>query len=161
MPAKTFYIETSVWGCLAPGQPQDRKRIVTRLLKLLNGTAGTCAISPVVVAEINLAPAREAAEIRRYMALVRPILCPITEDVEALAGAYVEAGVLPEHRESDALHVACATFYQLDYVVSWNHRHMTRPMKRLQYEAVNRLNGYLRSPLICNPVEAFDELRGG
>jgi hypothetical protein len=59
----------------------------------------------------------------------------------------------------DALHVATATFFQLDYLVSWNHRHMTRPMKRVQYESVNRLHGYLKTPLICNPFEACDELQ--
>src|SRR2546425_9033399 len=69
-------------------------------------------------------------------------------------------GVVPERRELDALHVAAATCFAADYLVSWNHRHMTRPLKRTQYEAVNRLNGYLQTPFICNPVEACDELRG-
>ncbi len=43
-------------------------------------------------------------------------------------------------------------------VRSWNHRHLTRPLKRLQYEAVNQLHGYLKTPLICNPLEVLDEL---
>ncbi len=43
-------------------------------------------------------------------------------------------------------------------LVSWNHRHMTRPLKRVQFETVNRLQGYLQTPLICNPFEACDEL---
>ena len=79
----------------------------------------------------------------------------------SLATAYITAGVLPENREADALHVAAATSLQLDYLVSWNHRHMTRPMKRVQYESVNRLHGFLKTPLICNPFEACDELRHG
>jgi hypothetical protein len=32
-------------------------------------------------------------------------------------------------------------------------------MKRLQYESVNRVQGYLKTPLICNPFEACDELQ--
>jgi hypothetical protein len=78
--------------------------------------------------------------------------------MESLARAYIAAGVLPERRYADAMHVAAATCLQLDYLVSWNHRHMTRPLKRVQYESVNRLQGYLKSPLICNPFEACDEL---
>ena len=78
---------------------------------------------------------------------------------EALARAYIQSGALPSRRQTDALHVAVATFFQFDYLVSWNHRHMTRPMKRVQYESVNRLQGYLKTPLICNPFEACDELR--
>jgi hypothetical protein len=88
-----------------------------------------------------------------------PKVLPITSEVESLARAYIEAGVLPERRETDAQHVAVATCFQLDYLVSWNHRHLTRPMKRLQYESVNRLHGYFKTPLICNPFEACDELR--
>ena len=64
-----------------------------------------------------------------------------------------------ERRETDAAHVAVATCFQLDYLVSWNHRHMTRPMKRLQFESVNCLYGYFKTPLMCNPFDACDELR--
>ena len=104
MSVSTFYLETSVLGSLAPRQPRDRKQIVQRLLRLLDGARGLAVIS--------------------YATLI-----------------------------------AAATCFQLDYLVSWNHRHMTRPKKRLQYESVNRLHGYIKTPMICNPFEAFDELR--
>lgn len=79
--------------------------------------------------------------------------------MESLVLAYIAAEVLPEGREADAMHVAAATCLQLDYLVSWNHRHMTRPKKRVQYEAVNRHQGYPKTPTICNPFEACDEIR--
>jgi len=158
MPPPTYYIETSVWGSLASRQPADRKRIVRRLLNLLDGERGTSLISAVVLAEIDLAPAADANIIRRAISSVQPAVLPVAEVVEALAMCYIAAGVLPERRQSDALHVAAATCFQADYLVSWNHRHMTRPTKRVQYESVNRLEGFLKTPLICNPVEACDEL---
>src|SRR5207245_6475536 len=125
----------------------------------LTGIRGTCVISDVMLAEIGQAPRDEAEQIRRYLDKANPVVQPISEPMESLALEYIEAGVLPSAREADALHVAAATCLQLDYLVSWNHRHMTRPMKRLQYESMNRLHGYLRTPLICNPFEACDELR--
>ena len=118
-------------------------------------------ISAVVLAELALAPATEVAAVQHHLRLAQPLVYPIAEPVRTLARAYVTAGVLPQRREADALHVAAATYFGIDYLVSWNHRHMTRPMKRLQYESVNQLNGYWKTPLICNPVEACDELRGG
>ena len=159
MPVPTFYLETSVWGSFAPRQPRDRTQVVQRLIRLLDGVRGACIISDVVEAEINDAPPDEAAQIRRHIDRVRPTVHSIDESTESLARAYIAAGVLPAGREADALHVAAATCLGLDYLVSWNHRHMTRPMKRLQYESVNRLHGYLKTPLICNPFEACDELR--
>lgn len=158
MAGPAFYLETSVWGSLAPCQPRDRTQVVHRLLRLLDGTRGQCVISDVVLAEIKKAPTDVADQILQHIEPVQHIVHPISEAMETLARAYIAAGVLPEDREADALHVAAATCLELDYLVSWNHRHMTRPKKRLQYEAVNRLQGYLKTPMICNPFEACDEL---
>ena len=58
MSGLTFYLETSVWGSLAPRQPRDRKQAVHRLLRLLDGVRGQCVISEVVLGEIHDAPRR-------------------------------------------------------------------------------------------------------
>jgi hypothetical protein len=152
-------VETSVWGSLAPRQPRDRKQAVQRLLRLLDGVRGVALISRAVLIEIEAAPQEYSGPITEAIKRLKPAVLPITIEVEELARAYIEAGVLPERRETDAQHVATATCFELDYLVSWNHRHMTRPMKRLQYESVNRLHGYFKTPLICNPFEACDELQ--
>ena len=96
VPVPTYYIETSVWGSLVPRQPADRKRIVRRLLSLLDGHRGRGVIAAVVLAEVNLAPAAEAEGIRRSITSLRPTVYAVTEAVEALAQAYIAAGVLPE-----------------------------------------------------------------
>ena len=157
MPGPTFYLETSVWGSLAPRQPRDRRQVVHRLLGLLDGIHGQCVITEVVLAEIHDASSEEAARILRHIDRVHPSVYGIDDAMESLAQAYIAAGVLPKGREEDARHVAAATCLQLDYLVSWNHRHMTGPKKRIQYEAVNRLHGYFKTPKICNPFEACDE----
>ena len=154
-----FYLETSVWGSLAPRQPRDRTQVVHRLLRLLDGTRGQCVISEVVLGEIDEAAASDTERIRKYLGQAEPTICPITMAMEALALAYIASGVLPEGREADALHVAAATCLDVQYLVSWNHRHMTRARKRLQYEEVNRLHDYLKTPVICNPFEACHEVR--
>lgn len=158
MATTTFYLETSVWGSLAKGQPRDRKQKVHRLLRLLDGVRGQYVITEVVLAEIHDAPSEEAEGILLHVERVKPIMHPVSAAMKSLAQSYIAADVLPEARDADALHVAAATCLQLDYLVSWNHRHMTRPKKRLQYESVNRLQGYLKTPMICNPFEACDEL---
>jgi hypothetical protein len=158
MVGPTFYLETSVWGSLAPRQPRNRTQVVHRLLRLLDGVRGTCVISDVVLDEINLAPSDEANRIVRHIDRMQTIAFPISEAMESLARAYIAAGVLPEGREADALHVAVATCLQLDFLVSWNHRHMTRPRKRIQYQSLNQLHGYLNTPGFCNPFEACNEL---
>jgi len=127
MNVKTVYLETSVLGSLAPRQPADRKRIVKQLLAMLDGRRGIPVISAVVVEEVEVAPPAVADSIRQALATVQPHIHPITETVRALARAYLDAGILPTRRLADALHVAAATCHGNDYVVSWNHRHLTRP----------------------------------
>jgi predicted nucleic acid-binding protein len=159
MPPPNFYLETSVWGSLAARQPRDRQQVVHRLLRLLDDGRGTCVISDIVLAEIRGAPPTDSRRIGRRIELAKPVVCEINREVESLARAYTDAGVLPESRETDALHVAVATVAALDYLVSWNHRHMTRPTKRLQFASVKVLHGYPQTPWICNPFEACDELQ--
>src|SRR5438128_530755 len=117
MAVLTLYLETSVWGSLAARQPRDRRQVVFRLLRLLDGVQGTCAISDVVLAEVQDAAPADAAEIRRRIADSHHTVYPIGEAMETLALRYIEAGVLPETREADALHVAVATCLACDYLV--------------------------------------------
>ena len=161
MTVPTFYLETSVWGSLAPRQPRDRKGVVNRLLRLLDGAKGICVISEVVLEEIEEAPHSRNVLLFQAIERIGPLMLAVTLEARALARAYIDAGILPERRRSDALHVAIATCFDCDFLVSWNHRHMTRPTLGRLYEDVNRLQAFPRSPLICNPVEACDELRSG
>ena len=158
MPVPTFYLETSVWGSLAPRQPRDRKQVVHRLLRLLDGVRGQCVITEVVLGEIHDAPPNAASQILVHIDRVQPTIHAVNDAMESLANAYIAAGVISATRHEDAQHIAAATCLQLDFLVSWNHRHMTRPLKRLQYESVNQLHGYLRTPRICNPFEACNEI---
>ena len=93
--APCLYLETSVWGSLAPRQPRDRAQVVHRLLRLLDGVHGTCVISDVVEAEINNAPPDEAAAIRSHLDRRQPLVYPISRAMESLAQSYIEADVLP------------------------------------------------------------------
>ena len=151
MNIKTVYLETSVLGSLAPGQPADRKRIVKQLLRQLQAKPGAAVISAVVLEEIEEAPPAVADSIRLALASVEPIIHPITDAVRALARAYLEAGILPDRRLADALHVAAATCHGNDYVVSWNHRHLTRPMKKTAVRSCQSPARLLENPFDLQP----------
>ncbi len=84
-----------------------------------------------------------------------PSLLELNEKSEELAGAYLEAGVIPAHKRDDARHVAIATVAGLEIVVSWNHRHLANERKRNLFNAVNRLAGYEQTLLIHTPFEVM------
>ena len=53
---------------------------------------------------------------------------------------------------NDAAHIALATVFGADLVVSWNFKHIVHFEKIAGYEGVNSLRGY-RSPKIYSPRE--------
>ena len=73
----------------------------------------------------------------------------LARNLQALAAFPVKAGL-------DALHVAVATVHGMDYLLTWNLRHIANAEQRPLIERACRAAGY-RPPVICTP----DELMGG
>ncbi len=65
-----------------------------------------------------------------------------TKEVEKLSEGYIKAGILTLKSETDAGHVACATIYQADAIVSWNFKHIVNLEKMRLYNEVNLKKGY-------------------
>jgi hypothetical protein len=70
-------------------------------------------------------------------------------------------GALPESAAADAIHVAVATVYQIDYLATWIIRHIANAQIRRMTEGILEDNGY-RRPIVCTPEELFglDALEG-
>ena len=76
----------------------------------------------------------------------------LTDEMEALAAAYLAQGVLTTKYADDARHVAACTVKRCDYLVSWNFRHLVNVQRAAGFNAVNLLRGY-PSIRIVNPLE--------
>ena len=92
----------------------------------------------------------------RLEILAEMILLEITEEALSLAQALVAAGAIPEKAVEDALHIAIAVTNGVDYLVTWNHRHLANAIVRTRIEDVCRSAGY-RPVTICTPEELMEE----
>ena len=76
----------------------------------------------------------------------------ITDKVATLAASLLHGGPLPEKALDDALHIAIATIHRMDYLLTWNCRHIDnaeiKPVLRRICETKN-----LVCPEICTPQE--------
>jgi predicted nucleic acid-binding protein len=63
-------------------------------------------------------------------------------EIDVLRDAYLKAGVVGEASKIDAEHIATASIANVDFVVSWNFKHMVHYEKIHGYHAVNLLHGY-------------------
>lgn len=74
----------------------------------------------------------------------------ITKPMVEFARVLVESMVMPRPIAGDALHVATAVVSGMDYVVTWNVKHLANPNKVLHLNAVCVEHGYV-TPRILRP----------
>jgi predicted nucleic acid-binding protein len=78
-------------------------------------------------------------------------ILPTTEEAHALARKYVEAGVVVETYSVDALHLAIASTSGMEYLVSWNFRHIVNTRTRSLVATVNLNNGLTQLEIVAPP----------
>ena len=78
-------------------------------------------------------------------------------EIEGLARHYLEAGALPTNKIYDALHVAFCTVAKLDYLASWNFKHLANVNRERRLLAINQSLGYLHSFRILNPLDLLGD----
>ncbi len=152
---RKVYVETSVWGMTLDNQPRALREPTRQFLRQCAVGIFRPCISTVVLQEIALAEASAAARMVREISKLAPLALEPSDASEALAEAYLNAGVIPAKKRDDARHVAIATVAGLQIVVSWNHRHLANERKRTLFNAINRLAGYEQVLLIHTPFEVM------
>ena len=76
---------------------------------------------------------------------------PIRVESRRLAEEYMKQGAIPSDYPEDALHIAIAILNEMDYLLSWNFRHIVRARTRRIVNAVNLLQGYPEIQVLSPP----------
>ena len=96
------------------------------------------------------------AATKRLAVLKDVPLLLITEEALQIAESLVEHGTVPTKAAEDALHIAVATVNGVDYLLTWNCRHIANPeMQRGIAEYLEQIGLFL--PFICTPEELLGE----
>lgn len=113
-------------------------------------------ISPVVRAEIQQGDA--AAAQQRLEAVSQLTVLEVLPEANVLAQKLIDAGAVPHNSELDAQHIAIATVHRVDYLVSWNHKHIVNEHKREHINSVCQEVGF--QPItICTPMELMEDIQ--
>lgn len=70
--------------------------------------------------------------------------------------AYIAHKLMPADSEGDALHLAIASNYKVDFILTWNCRHLAEATKFADIRAVNGILG-LFVPSLVIPLELLGE----
>ena len=152
-----IYIETSVVSYLAARPSRDIIVAAHQQLTLdwwENQRHQYDLFIPQIVLEEAQAGDRQAAE-KRLAVLENMPLLEIDESVIRLAETLVQSHAIPIKAVQDALHIAVACINGMDYLLTWNCKHIANAKMRSKIEQVCREEGYV-APIICTPEELED-----
>jgi hypothetical protein len=155
---ETVYLETTIISYLASEPSRDLivagHQQITQEWWVQRRALFACSISQEVVDEISRGDAAQAAS-RLAIARALPKLTASGE-AELLTLQLLGCGVFPASASSDAAHVAIATTAGMDYLLTWNCRHIANGQILKKVAAECERAGY-RLPVVCTP----EELMGG
>lgn len=82
-------------------------------------------------------------------------LLQVPDDANSLADSLIARVPLPEKAAIDALHISVAAVNGVEYLLTWNCKHIANPAMRPRIERICREMGY-EPPVICTPQELLE-----
>ena len=153
----TVYVETTVIGYLTSWPRSDPTvaghQNTTREWWRTAADRFHLVASQLVVQEC--AAGDQHASQDRMEELTNLPLVATTPEAEHLAESLIAGNAVPESQPEDALHIALAAAHGIEYLVTWNFRHIANAAVRLSIERICRSVGY-EPPLICTPEELME-----
>ena len=155
----TAYIETSIASYLTARPSRD---VVVAAYQEITHEWWRDATDrfDLVASELVVSEARsgdpEAAQVR-LEALEAVSLLDASPEAENLAQELIDLATVPRQAAEDAAHIAIAIAVTngVDFLVTWNFRHIANAAMRCRIEHICRQAGY-EPPVICTPNELME-----
>ena len=155
---KTVYLETTFISYLVSEPSRDvivaGHQQITREWWAHRRRLFACCVSDVVWKE---AARGDPAQAQRRLEAMRELpRLRVSDEVEGLARAILEGGALPPSAFPDAIHIAVAAAERMDYLLTWNCKHIANGAVRRRIEEIFRSRD-LYVPAISTPEELMGE----
>jgi hypothetical protein len=148
------YLETTIPSLLTAWPSRDvetaAQQIATREWWETRRSHFELFVSPEVLMEVAQGDA-EAARLR-LEAIATVQVLEASDDVEALTREILATGLIPDRAGRDAAHIAFATVHEMDFLLTWNCRHIHNAMISRRLDDVCATMGFTL-PVICTPRE--------
>ena len=93
---------------------------------------------------------------RRLDLLANLRVLPMNDGIMELAEKLVQEGPIPARAAADAVHIAIATSYTCDYLLTWNCAHIANAEIQRKIRRVVTVRGF-ELPVICTPEELMGD----
>lgn len=156
--SETVYIETSILGYLTARPSRDivvaANIEVTREWWDTRRSAFQLYSSQAVVKETSQGDTEIAS---RRLEIIRNLaLLDLNQSVLDLAEQFLERSSLPAKADVDAVHIAAATVHGIDYLLTWNCKHIANAQIQRKLAEISLDLGY-ELPILCTPYELLGD----
>ena len=144
-----MYLDTSVISALFDDRNPERQALTEEFFSRID--IYDVYISELTIAEIESTPDQSLKNKMKQIIKDFSVL-EINESVEELAKECVNYGAVPESYQEDAYHIAVAILNEMDYLISWNFRHIVRRITKDIVRMISTLRN-LKQVEIATPGE--------
>jgi len=152
--AETIFIETTIPSYYVARPSRDIVQAARQQMTIewwsLHRERFDLFSSQAVISEASRGDSEMARARLELMADV-PLL-DLDDPVGKVAQRLLDDAIVPEKASEDAIHISCAAVHGVDYLLTWNCRHIANPrIRRRIREALESLG--VAMPVICTPEE--------
>jgi len=158
MKPPSLYMETTIPSYLMAEPSRDilaaARQEITRTWWSRDHAHFNIFISDVVVREAEKGDRRAARKRREFLERF-PVL-EASPGVQRLTDAFLSKGIVPFGSAEDAAHLAFATFYSMEFLCTWNFKHLANVFAVRRLRQFNERRG-LFVPQVCTPEELLGD----
>lgn len=141
-----FYFDTSVFGGVYDSEFNE---VTLQLFERVKLGKVICVFSDLTESELVDAPDNVKLYFKNLpKEFIERVI--VTDEILMLASKYVEEKVVGKTSFDDCIHIAAATIYKADILVSWNFKHIVNVYRIRGYNSINIRSNYqsleIRSP---------------
>lgn len=156
--SETVYIETSILGYLTARSTKNlivaANMEITRDWWEFRRSAFVLYTSEAVLDEAAQGDPAVAAQ---RLELLRDFpLLALNQAVQGLATQFLARSSLPVKAKVDAIHIAAATVHGMDYLLTWNCKHIANAQIQSKLAEISLDSGYVL-PILCTPNELMGD----
>lgn len=156
--SETVYIETSILGYLTARPSRDlvvaANIEITREWWETRRSAFQLYTSQAVIQETSQGDVQIASQ---RLEIIRNFeLLDLNQSVLVLAEQFLERSSLPAKANIDAVHIATATVHGMDYLLTWNCKHIANAQIQRKLSEISLDLGY-ELPILCTPYELLGD----
>ncbi len=136
-----LYLETTVFNYYFD-EDRPGHEDVLKLFEAIKAGKYEAYTSSYVMQELEQAPEPKRANMLALIEEYQLNILNTSSKIRRLGELYIERGIIPASHLFDSLHVALASVYELDCIVSYNFHHINRNKTRIMTASVNKEEGY-------------------